>query len=158
MQSQQWKEIYVKQIALTEAIPYELLLDADPSRSAIEKYLSFSEIHIAVLKGKTIGVLVLFPLDIHTLEIKNIAVAEKFQGKGIGKILLNTATRIAMNRGLTSITIGTSNASVAQLSLYQKKGFEISGIKLNFFTDNYPEALFENDIQCKHMIMLEKKL
>ncbi|SRR5260221_13107861 len=152
------KEISIRQPGQNEAMPYELLLDADPSIAAIEKYLETSEIYVAVLKGKVVAIVVLYPLDKDTFEIKNIAVEERFQGNGIGKLLLKTATQIAIDKGAKDIVIGTSNSGIGQLYLYQRNGFEITGIKRNFFLDNYPEPIFENGIQCKHMIMLRKKL
>lgn len=152
------KDIRVRLLNKEEDIPYELLLDADPSVDAISKYLSSSETYIALLNQDVIGVFVLYMESEEVIEIKNIAVAERLQNKGIGTFLLNTVTQIAVNKGAKSLIIGTSNASVAQLYLYQKNGFGVTGIKHNFFLDNYPEPLFENGIQCKHMIMLTKYL
>jgi len=151
------KEILTGQLD-KEPIPYELLLDADPSMEAIERYLPFSEIHVATLKDKVIGTIVLYPLNANELEIKNIAVEESLQGNGIGGLMLKYATEIAIVKRAKSLVIGTANSSVAQLYLYQRNGFEITGIKQNFFLDNYPEPIFENDIQCKHLIMLSKQL
>jgi len=151
------KEILTGQLD-KEPIPYELLLDADPSMEAIERYLPFSEIHVATLKGKVIGTIVLYRLNANELEIKNIAVEESLQGNGIGGLMLKYATEIAIAKRAKILVIGTANSSVAQLYLYQRNGFEITGIKQNFFLDNYPEPIFENDIQCKHLIMLSKQL
>jgi aminoglycoside 6'-N-acetyltransferase I len=151
------KEILTGQLD-KEPIPYELLLDADPSMEAIERYLPFSEIHVATLKDKVIGTIVLYPLNANELEIKNIAVEESLQGNGIGGLMLKYATEIAIAKRAKILVIGTANSSVAQLYLYQRNGFEITGIKQNFFLDNYPEPIFENDIQCKHLIMLSKQL
>ena len=151
------KEILIRQLD-KEPIPYELLLDADPSMEAIERYLPFSEIHVATLKDKVIGTIVLYPLNANELEIKNIAVEESLQGNGIGGLMLKYATEIAIAKRAKILVIGTANSSVAQLYLYQRNGFEITGIKQNFFLDNYPEPIFENDIQCKHLIMLSKQL
>ena len=151
------KEILIRQLD-KEPIPYELLLDADPSMEAIEKYLPFSEIHVGTLKSKVIGTIVLYPLNANELEIKNIAVEESLQGNGIGGLMLKYATEIAIVKRAKSLVIGTANSSVAQLYLYQKNGFETTGIKQNFFLDNYPLPIFENGIQCKHLIMLAKQL
>jgi ribosomal protein S18 acetylase RimI-like enzyme len=151
-------DILIRPLDKGEAIPYELLLDADPSMDAISKYLASSDIYVASLAGRVIATFVLHSPNADTIEIKNIAVEEQLQNKGIGKLLLTNATQIAIEKGATSIVIGTSNASVAQLYLYQKDGFEITGIKQNFFPENYPEPIFENGIQCKHMLMLTKRI
>ena len=151
-------DIIVRKMLDHEDIPYELLLDADPSMEVIRTYLCLSEIFIALLKNKIIGTFVLYPVNDDTLEIKNIAVDERFQGKGIGKLLLKKATEIAEEKGTKKIDIATSNASFGPLYLYQKAGFDIDLIKKNFIIENYPEPLFDNGIQCRHMIVLTKYL
>ena len=80
----------------------------------------------------------------------------KCQGQGIGKLLLRDATVKA--KGFKKIIIGTGDAAIKQLYLYQKEGFEIFDIKKRFFLDNYPGPIYENGIQLKHMIMLKKEL
>lgn len=152
------KNIFIRRIHPDEPMPYGLLLDADPSRKAISKYLPSSEVHIALLQGEIIASIVLSMPDADELEIKNIAVDEKLQGRGIGRLLLDYATRIAIKKNARNIFIGTSNASIGQLYLYQKAGFEMTEIKPNFFLYNYPDPIIENGIQCKHMIVLRKDL
>ncbi len=152
------KDITIRRLNNNEAVPYELLLTADPSIACIESYIKSSEIYVAILKAKVIATFVLYPSGADIYEIKNIAVKEQYQGKGIGKLLLNKATDIAIAKNAGKLVIGTSNSSVAQLYVYQRNGFELTHIIHNFFLDNYTEPIFENGIQCKHMIVLEKKL
>lgn len=152
------KNIVIREIHANESLPYELLLDADPDWNAISKYLESSEIHIALLKGDMIASIVLYALNADTIEIKNIAVTHRFQGRGIGQLLLEHAVRIAMAKNARNLIIGTSNSSIGQLYLYQKAGFEMTEIKPNFFLDNYPEPIFENGIRCRHMIILRKAI
>ena len=150
--------VSVRQLNDDDNIPYDLLLLADPSKETIDAYLKHSKIFIATLKLNVIGAFVLFPLSATSVEIKNIAVGSKFQGKGVGKLLLDYAIEIARIEKYKSICIGTANSSVGQLYLYQKKGFEMTSIIKNFFINHYPEPIYENGIQAKHMIMLTKKL
>jgi len=151
-------ELNIRLIGNDEAIPYDLLLSADPSAQALMAYLPYSSIYLAYLQNELVAQYVLYPIDAHELEIKNIAVDEVYQGKGLGKLLLQDATQRAIDAGYKILSIGTSNASIGQLYLYQQQGFELSGIKMNFFIDNYTEPIFENGIQCKHMIILTKVL
>ncbi|HAI77368.1 MAG TPA: GNAT family N-acetyltransferase [Microscillaceae bacterium] len=139
-------------------IPYELLLLADPSKELIDNYLKQSEIFVAKQTNEIIGVIVLFPLSAETVEIKNIAVKPAFQGQGIGRYLIEKVVQVALLNQQKSICIGTANSSIGQLHLYQKLGFEITDIKRNFFTDNYAEAIYENGIQAKDMLVLTKQL
>lgn len=150
--------LIINPLAENEPIPYELLLLADPSIEAIETYLSRSTIYVSHLRNEIIAECVLYPLSTDAIEIKNIAVHETYQRIGIGKLLLADVTLRAINAGYKTLSIGTSNASIGQLYLYQRQGFELSGVKINFFVDNYTEPIFENGIQCKHMIILTKVL
>lgn len=139
-------------------IPYNLLLLADETVEAINKYIHQSEIYVHERDKVIIAVFALQTIDSDTVEIKNIAVDTVFQGKGIGQELLKDAINIATEKGFKKIIIGTGDAGIKQLYLYQKVGFEIYDIKHRFFLDNYPVPIFENGIQLKHMVMLKKEL
>jgi aminoglycoside 6'-N-acetyltransferase I len=147
-----------RQLGEQEAIPYDLLLLADESKAMIDRYAKDGEIYVLKENSRLIALYVLQVLDEKRAEIKNIAVDNGYQGKGIGTFLLREATSRAKARGFTTLLIGTANGSIKQLYLYQKEGFEITSIKMNFFVDHYPEPIFENGILCKHMLMLEKQL
>ena len=150
--------VSVRQLNDNENMPYDLLMLADPFKEMIDAYLKHSKIFVAMLNVNVIGVFVLFPLSDTSAEIKNIAVKSEFQGKGVGKLLLDYAIEMARKDNYKSICIGTANSSVGQLYLYQKKGFEITGIIKDFFMKHYPKPIYENGIQSKHMIMLTRKL
>ena len=141
-----------------EKIPFDLLELADPSRIQIESYLKSGICYIAEFESKVIGVIVLNKVDSTTLEVKNIAIKESEQGKGYGKALLRYSTKVSQESGYKRLIIGTGNSSIGQLALYQKEGFEIDRIEKDFFIKNYSEPIFENGIQCKHMVILEKNL
>jgi N-acetylglutamate synthase-like GNAT family acetyltransferase len=141
----------------TQDIPYDLLELADPSSIQVESYLKTGTCYIAKFESKIIGVVVLNRVDSTTTEIKNIAVRESEQGKGYGKALLRYSEQVSRESGYEKLIIGTGNSSIGQLALYQKEGFEMKKIKRNFFLENYTEPIFENGIQCKHQILLEKK-
>ncbi len=151
-------DFHIRLLRAEESLPLELLLSADPSVDAIQVYLPNSKVYIAETTGNVIGVYVLFSINAQEAEIKNIAVDEAHLRQGIGTLLLKHAIRLATEQGFKKLLIGTSNASVGQLYLYQKMGFELSDIKFNFFIDNYTEPIIENGVQCKHMIMLSTTL
>ncbi|MGN7819028.1 GNAT family N-acetyltransferase [Chitinophaga sp. 22536] len=141
-----------------DELPYDLLLLADPSREIIDSYIRDSRVYVALIGDVRVGVYVLTPLEDKKAEVKNIAVHESWQGRGLGKQLLTDAAIKARDLGFRTLVIGTGNSSVAQLYLYQRSGFEITTIRKDFFIQHYPEPIYENGIQCKHMIMLEKTL
>lgn len=141
-----------------EDIPYELLLQADPSRTLIDEYLRISEVYVALSNNKIVGTYVLYPVSPEVVEIKNISVEDEYQGNGLGSLMLKDAALKAKEKHFKTMIIGTGNSSVGQLYLYQKEGFDITDIKRNFFIEHYPEILYENGIQVKHMLVLTKHL
>ena len=151
-------QLYIEPIKEKEKIPFDLLELADPSRVQIESYLNAGLCFIIRFESEIVGVIVLNEIDSTIIEIKNIAVRESEQGKGFGKALLKYSEKISRESGYQKLIIGTGNSSVRQLALYQKEGFEIDRIEKNFYLKNYTEPIFENGIQCKHMVILEKKL
>lgn len=84
----------------------------------------------------------------------NIAIAEAYQGQGIGKQVLVEVIAIAKNRGAKTLEVGTGNSSLDQLAFYQKAGFRVIGVERDFFVRNYPEEIIENGIRCQDMIRL----
>lgn len=148
----------IKRLEKQEKVPLELLLLADPSKIIVEDYVAKGECFIAENEEQTIGVYVLLPTRPQTVEIVNVAVAENYQGKGIGKLLVSHAIRIAKTQGYKTIEIGTGNSSIGQLALYQKCGFRIVSVDHNYFIKHYSEEIYENGIQCIDMIRLSQDL
>lgn len=158
MSSKSIPPILIRPRETNEGIPFELLLLADPSAMMINTYIHDATIAVATSNHTIVGVYVLCRISLQVAEIKNIAVDPNFQRMGIGKLLLSHAAETAREKGYCELLIGTANSSIAQLQLYQQLGFDITAIRKNFFTRNYKERLYENGIQCKHMIVLTKKL
>lgn len=136
----------------------DLLLLADPSEELVRDYLDKGDCYISNMDDVTIGVFVLLPLNDHRVELKNVAVREQYQGKGLGKELVLHAIEKSKELGYNTIEVGTGNSSLSQLALYQKCGFRIVSVDRDFFTVHYPEAIVENGIPCVDMIRLEKTL
>lgn len=151
-------DLHIELLTNKKNIPFDLLKLADPSERQINSYITTGNCYIAKIDSKIVGVIILNKIDSNTIEVKNIAVRKSEQGKGIGKILLKYAEKISQELEYKNLIIGTGNSSIGQLALYQKSGFEIDKIEHNFFLNNYDEPIIENGIQCKHMIILKKKL
>lgn len=138
--------------------PLELLLLADPSKVIVEEYVNRGECFVAESEQQIVGVYVLLPTRPETVELVNLSVAYNQHGKGIGKQLVLDAIQTAKSIGYKTIEIGTGNSSIGQLALYQKCGFRIIGVDLDFFIRHYPEEIFENGIQCRDMVRLSQDL
>lgn len=138
--------------------PLYLLYTADPSVEAVADYLERGVCFVGKIDGGIAGVYVLLPTRPFTAEIVNVAVDEKFQGRGYGKQLVNHAVDEARSRGYKTLEIGTGNPGMMQIALYQKCGFSLTHVDIDFFRRHYSEPIFENGMECRHMVRLSQDL
>lgn len=148
----------IRKLNTGESVPYDLLLEADPSRKIVEEYIRRADCYIAEDSNTVVGVYVLLPTRPETVELVNLSVLESEQGKGLGRKLVLHAIQIAKSHKFKRIEIGTGNSSIGQLALYQKCGFRIVGVDTDYFSKNYREEIYENGILCKDMIRLSRDL
>jgi aminoglycoside 6'-N-acetyltransferase I len=141
-------------------MPYHLLLLADETIEAIDKYLYVSDVYVAGLAASAnpFAVFVLQLINQREMEIKNIAVSPKFRHRGIGSYLLEEIKSIAIRRGCSKLWVGTPESAALQLGFYQKNGFSISAVKKDFYLENYSRPIFENGVMLKDMVMLSVDL
>jgi len=148
----------IRKLRFDEDPPMKLLLLADPSRKLVEDYIKRGDCFVAEIEHQIVGVYVLLPTTAETIELVNVAVVEELHGKGIGKQLVSHAVETARSKGYKTIEVGTGNSSIGQLALYQKCGFRMVGVDLDFFIRHYAEEIYENGIQCRDMIRLCQNL
>ncbi|MFC0523021.1 GNAT family N-acetyltransferase [Pontibacillus salicampi] len=133
-------------------------MEADPSEKAIMHYLQKGVGYVAKEGEDVVGVYVLLPTRPYTIELVNIAVASFYRGKGIGKKLVSHAISISREEGYHTMEVGTGNSSAEPLMLYQKCGFRIKGVDIDYFPKHYEEKIVENGIECRDMIRLSREL
>ena len=68
----------------------DLLLEADPSKEAIHKYLEKSDMYGLKMGDEIISVAVIYPISSNEVELKNLATKEKYRNKGYAKKLLKS--------------------------------------------------------------------
>ena len=136
------------------SIPTDLLLLSDPSEEVIAEYIHLSINFVARLDDKIVGALLLLKTRPKTMEIMNISVYEEYQNKGIGKQLIFKAIEYAKENKVQTLEIGTGNPGTMQMMLYQKCGFRIVGVELDYFRKNHNERIYENGIECRDMIRM----
>jgi ribosomal protein S18 acetylase RimI-like enzyme len=153
-------KVKMERLDSNQEIPYDLLLLADETLEAIHKYLPVSDIYIArhVASANPLAVFVLQSLNHKEMEIKNIAVSPEFQHKGIGSYVIEEIKQIARWQGCSTLWVGTPDSALLQISFYKKNGFSIATVKKDFYLQNYPYPIFENDVELKDMIMLTTKI
>ena len=148
----------IRKLREDDIIPYDLLYMADPSVEAIKDYLARGCCYIGCLDNMIIGVYVLLPTRPFTVELVNLAVNEKYQNIGYGRLLVYHAIETARDENYRVMEVGTGNAGIGQLALYQKCGFTIYAVDFDFFSRHYDEPVFENGIECRHMIRMRMDL
>lgn len=73
--------------------------------------------------------------------ITNIALLPKFRGRKLGEALLREVMSIAKNAGAETMTLEVRVSNIVAKALYKKLGFQEGGIRKNYYTDNYEDAL-----------------
>jgi GNAT superfamily N-acetyltransferase len=149
---------FIRQLQQNEQLPIELLLLADPDEQVIQSYLSRSIGYLLEIESSVIGVYVLLPTRPQIIELVNVVVAESMQGKGLGKQLVLHAIETARQLGYKTIEVGTGNPGIKQIGLYQKCGFRITGVDIDFFVRHYSESIYENGMQCRDMVRMQQDL
>ena len=132
-----------------------LLLEADPNKDMINKYLSSGELFVLTYNDEPVCVSVVTKIDNNTLELKNIGTKENCRGKGYAKKIIkylfdNYKTRYK------KMLVGTTENNIP---FYVKQGFDKyeKTIK-NFFVDNYNEEIKDGDLVCTDLIYYSKDL
>lgn len=149
---------YIRLLETNEPLPMKLLLLADPSERLVLDYTKRGYCYVAETENHIVGVYVLLPTRPDTAELVNVAVEEALHGQGIGKKLVNHAVETARKLGFSTIEVGTGSTGVAQLALYQKCGFRMTGIDRDFFVRHYEEEIYENGMRLYDMVRLSQDL
>ncbi len=147
--------LIIKQYPQELEIPYNLLLDADPSKKLVDKYLTCGILFGAFYEKETAGVCLLIFHNKFSAEIINLAVLEKYQNKSIGKSLISMAENQARLFGCKYMEIGTAEPLV---KYYEKAGYKYHKTIKNFFVENYETPVIDNGILLKDMVRLIKNL
>ena len=118
---------YEESIALRyQVLRKPLGLSYDPLELAGEK----DSFHLALRKGAVlVACLVLKPLDERCIKMRQLAVRESSQGKGVGRELVNYAHSFARERGYAEIVL---HARETARGFYWKLGYVTEG---DFFTE-----------------------
>ena len=148
----------IQSLTSVSAAQYELLLSADPSPVMVASYVNRAFKFAAQIDHNLVGVLLLLPTHPQTLEIVNLAVSQRQQNQGIGSKLLQFAENWAHQKHYRTLEIATGSTSFGPLYLYQKQGFRITSIERDFFSQHYPQTIWENKLILKDLIRLQKTL
>lgn len=136
----------------------ELLLDADPDERQVAEHLAHGELYVARSRGLLAGAIVIRRTADDTWEIMNCSVSPEHRRQGCGTALVLHALDVIRDKGARYAELGTSDASPGPMALYESCGFQTAGVIKNHFTDNYPEPVWDNGVQCIDMIRMRADL
>jgi N-acetylglutamate synthase-like GNAT family acetyltransferase len=91
---------------------------------------------------RILGCCMLCPLNRHTLRLRQMAVADNLQGKGIGASIMVFAENLARDKGYTHMLMHARDSAIG---FYEKFGYKIKGSP--FVEVNLPHHVME-----KHLI------
>jgi len=114
---------YHKTVALRdELLRKPLGLQFSSEDFAREKY----DYHLALVdeKDEPLACLILTPIDEKNIKMRQVAVKESIQGRGIGRQLLSYAEEFARKKGFQMVFC---HAREGVIPFYQKLGYRISG-------------------------------
>lgn len=78
--------------------------------------------------------------------ITNVAVSPGFRRQGIAKKTLDYILKLAVENGITDVTLEVRETNVPAIRMYEQLGFEDAGIRKNFYEKPKENAL----IMWKH--------
>ena len=133
----------------------DLLLEADPSKASIMKYLQDSDVYGLKLNDEIISLAVILHIDNKTLELKNLVTKKEYRNKGYAKRLLKHLCGNYKQK-YDKMLVGTTENNIP---FYVKQGFDKyeKTIK-NYFIDNYDEEFKDGNFICTDMIYYSKDL
>ncbi len=133
----------------------DLLLEADPSKDMIHKYLNDSDVYALKKGDELISIAVILPISRKTLELKNIVTKESYRNKGYAKTLLKSLCGNYKQK-YDRMLVGTTENNIP---FYVKQGFDkYEKTVKNFFIDNYDEEIKDEDLICTDLIYYSKDL
>jgi GNAT superfamily N-acetyltransferase/catechol 2,3-dioxygenase-like lactoylglutathione lyase family enzyme len=111
--------------------------EAEDSAQQLDAYIDSGEVLVAVTDGAVVGHLQLIDHPTQSAgEIKNMAVDREHRGRGIGRMLVNSAADVARHRGHSTLTVATAAADTGNLRFYQRAGFRMRTIERDAFTSS----------------------
>lgn len=132
---------HIADILAIEKLGYEgktpwgyIALEKDIVRSSKSLYLIFyHQLEPIAFLGARMEI-----MDIH---VTNLAVVPDWQSQGVGRRLLDLLIHVAAKERIPSITLEVRVSNEKAKSLYKKMGFQILGVKKNYYHGDGEDAL-----------------
>jgi len=120
----------------------DLFALADDSAQLVLDYRDSGRVLVARDEDAVIGHLQLIGGEVTgEAELKSLAVSERHQRRGVGRMLVERAIAVAREEGLSTLLVATATADPGVLRFYQLLGFRMLRVERDVFTPDagYPE-------------------
>ena len=134
---------------------------AEDSAAQLDSYLGSGRVLVARSGDAVVGHLQLVETDHpNEIELKNMAVREALQGRGIGARLVRAAIELVAGEAGTSVLVATAAADIGNLRFYQRQGFRMRSIERDAFTarTGYPADIDIDGIALRDRVWLDYPL
>jgi GNAT superfamily N-acetyltransferase len=128
-------DIVVREVPRAErdaVIP--LLLLAEPSERALRWSLEhLSDVVYRAERDGTLVAAATMRWRDDPCELVELAVAEAWQGRGVGRALIAWLLDEARRRAKAAMIVGTANSSIGNIAFYQRCGFRMDHVRPDYF-------------------------
>ena len=97
---------------------------------------------VSIDEGQMLGCCILTQQDNETVRLRQMAVANKLHGKGVGASIISFAENIARDKGYNYISMHARNTAVG---FYEKFGYKVKGQE--FLEVNLPHHIMEKPLK-----------
>ena len=105
----------------------------------ISKYL------VAKINNQIVGFAGIIPV-LDEADISNIVVNKNFRNQKIGSSLLEALIDLAISFNIKIINLEVRKSNVPAIKLYEKYGFEVCGIRKNYYNNTEDAILMKKDL------------
>ena len=149
------KSINIKKERNNKEEYINLLLEADPSKDMINRYLKNADLFVLTYNENIACIAVVSKIDENTVELKNIVTKKEYRGKGYGKKMLKYLEDNYKVR-YKKMIVGTSENNIP---FYVKQGFDkYEKTVKKFGKDNYDEKICNENAICIDRYYYSKNL
>jgi GNAT superfamily N-acetyltransferase len=134
---------------------------AEDSGRELDGYLDDGRVLVVADGEDILGHLQLTPTAVPgELEIKNMAVAEHAQRRGLGRELVEVAIELARSDGCSRVLVATAASDIGNLRFYQRVEFRMLSIERDAFTPatGYEDGLEIDGIPLRDRVWLDLSL
>jgi len=95
---------------------------------------------VALVKGEVVGYSCCW-LVCETAELGNIAVAPDYQGRSVGRRLLERTLKLCRKNKVSAVFLEVRCSNIRAIELYRRFGFRKVGLRRNYYTHPLEDAL-----------------